>query len=75
MFYITVVFSLVYLALYPGLGNMAGQLRLDVHAGQYDGEMKKADEQYGPIFKKFQARTSEPWRPTAKPRKWASACS
>ncbi|MDK9724703.1 MAG: cytochrome-c oxidase, cbb3-type subunit III [Sterolibacteriaceae bacterium MAG5] len=53
MFYITVVFALVYLALYPGLGNMAGSFGWTAR-GQYDAEMKKADEQYGPIFKKFQ---------------------
>jgi cytochrome c oxidase cbb3-type subunit 3 len=55
MFYITVVFSLVYLALYPGLGNMAGSFGWTMR-GQYETEMKKADEQYGPIFKKFQAQ-------------------
>ena len=55
MFYITVVFSLVYLALYPGLGNMAGTFGWTMR-GQYEAEMKKADEQYGPIFKKFQSQ-------------------
>jgi cytochrome c oxidase cbb3-type subunit 3 len=55
MFYITVVFALVYLALYPGLGNMAGNFGWTMR-GQYEAEMKKADEQYGPIFKKFQAQ-------------------
>ncbi len=55
MFYITVVFALVYLALYPGLGNMAGSFGWTMR-GQYEGEMKKADEQYGPIFKKFQSQ-------------------
>ncbi len=55
MFYITVVFSLIYLALYPGLGNMAGSFGWTMR-GQYEAEMKKADEQYGPIFKKFQSQ-------------------
>jgi cytochrome c oxidase cbb3-type subunit 3 len=55
MFYITVVFALVYLALYPGLGNMAGSFGWTMR-GQYETEMKKADEQYGPIFKKFQSQ-------------------
>ena len=58
MFYITVVFSLVYLALYPGLGNMAGSFGWTMR-GQYETEMKKADEQYGPIFKKFQAQDAQ----------------
>lgn len=52
MFYITVVFALVYLALYPGLGNMAGSFGWTMR-GQYDAEMKKADETYGPKFNKF----------------------
>lgn len=52
MFYITVAFALVYLALYPGLGNMAGSFGWTMR-GQYDAEMKKADEQYAPIFNKF----------------------
>lgn len=52
MFYITVVFALVYLALYPGLGNMAGSFGWSMR-GQYDAEMKKADELYGPKFNKF----------------------
>ncbi|MDZ4254761.1 MAG: cytochrome-c oxidase, cbb3-type subunit III [Sulfuritalea sp.] len=55
LFYITIVFSLFYLAMYPGLGTYQGQFKWS-SAGQYDGEMKKADEQYGPIFKKFQSQ-------------------
>jgi cytochrome c oxidase cbb3-type subunit 3 len=52
MFYITVAFALVYLALYPGLGNMAGSFGWSMR-GQYEDEMKKADEHYAPIFNKF----------------------
>ncbi|MCK9389276.1 MAG: cytochrome-c oxidase, cbb3-type subunit III [Sulfuritalea sp.] len=55
MFYITIVFSLFYLAMYPGLGSYQGKWNWS-SAGQYGGEMKKADEQYGPIFKKFQGQ-------------------
>lgn len=55
MFYLTIVFSLFYLAMYPGLGTYQGQFKWS-SAGQHDGEMKKADEQYGPIFKKFQSQ-------------------
>lgn len=55
LFYITIFFSLFYLAMYPGLGNYQGQFKWS-STGQYDGEMKKADEQYGPIFKKFQSQ-------------------
>ena len=55
LYYITIVFSLFYLAMYPGLGTYQGQFGWS-STGQYDGEMKKADEQYGPIFKKFQSQ-------------------
>lgn len=55
LFYITVFFALFYLAMYPGLGNFGGQYGWS-SVGQYQGEMKKADEQYGPIFKKFQSQ-------------------
>lgn len=52
MFYITVVFALVYLVFYPGLGNFGGQFGWTAR-GQYEEEMKKADAQYAPIFNKF----------------------
>jgi cytochrome c oxidase cbb3-type subunit 3 len=52
MFYITIVFSLVYLALYPGLGNFAGVLGWSSQ-GQYDDEQKQAKELYGPLFAKY----------------------
>lgn len=52
MFYITMIFSLVYLAIYPGLGNFQGYLGWSSH-GQYDQEVVEADGKYGPIFKKF----------------------
>jgi cytochrome c oxidase cbb3-type subunit 3 len=55
LFYITIIFSLFYLAMYPGLGTYQGQFGWS-STGQYDGEMKKADEQFGPIFKKFQSQ-------------------
>ncbi|MDO8347758.1 MAG: cytochrome-c oxidase, cbb3-type subunit III [Rugosibacter sp.] len=52
LFYITIAFSLFYLAMYPGLGSFPGQYKWS-SAGEYEGEMKKADAQYGPIFQKF----------------------
>lgn len=52
MFYITVVFALVYLALYPGLGNMPGSFGWTAR-GQYEAEMQAADVQYGPKFNQF----------------------
>ncbi|TVP76749.1 cytochrome-c oxidase, cbb3-type subunit III [Thioalkalivibrio sp.] len=56
MFYITIVFALVYLVLYPGLGRFAGLLgwhsgnMLGVEDSQYQREMQRAEERYQPIF-------------------------
>ncbi|TCS39420.1 cytochrome c oxidase cbb3-type subunit 3 [Paucimonas lemoignei] len=52
LFYITIVFALVYLVLYPGLGSYAGKLGWK-STGQYQEELKKADAEYGPLFDKF----------------------
>ena len=52
MFYITVVFSLGYLAVYPGLGNYAGQFGWSSH-GQYDKEVVAAKAKYDPIYEAF----------------------
>ncbi|MGK9064050.1 cytochrome-c oxidase, cbb3-type subunit III [Stutzerimonas chloritidismutans] len=57
LFVATVVFALGYLALYPGLGNWKGML-----PGYEDGwtqvkewqrEVDRANEQYGPLYAKF----------------------
>jgi cytochrome c oxidase cbb3-type subunit 3 len=53
LFYLTVVFALAYLVLYPGLGRFAGEYKW-TSTGQYADEMGKADAAYGPIFQKFQ---------------------
>lgn len=56
MFYITIVFSLIYLVLYPGLGRFGGLLgwhsgnMLNVADSQYTREMQRAEERYQPIF-------------------------
>ena len=52
LFVITLVFSVIYLVLYPGLGTNAGTFGWS-STGQYDAEQKQAAEQYGPIFNKF----------------------
>ena len=52
LFYLTVVFSLAYLALYPGLGAFNGQYGWSSR-GQYEQEMAAAQAQYAPIFDKF----------------------
>ena len=50
LFWITILFSIVYLAIYPGFGNVnegRGQV------SQYQAEMQAAEEKYGPIFAKY----------------------
>lgn len=79
LFYFTIVFGIIYLVLYPGLGNYKGlltwsssnqgiktieeskQASLEAveqgHLVQYDRELTRADDRYGPIF---QALASTP---------------
>ena len=55
LFYITIVFALVYLFLFPGLGNYQGYLGWSQEQ-QYDAEVTKAEERYGPLFAQFAER-------------------
>ncbi len=52
MFYITLVFGLIYLALYPGLGSFKGLLNW-TQAGQYNTEMDAAESRYGPLYEQY----------------------
>ena len=52
LFVITIVFSLAYLALYPGMGSFAGTAGW-TQQNQYEAEMAAADKQYGPLFAKY----------------------
>lgn len=52
LFYITVVFALGYLALYPGLGRFQGMLGWS-SAGQHKAEVDKVDAQVKPMFDKY----------------------
>lgn len=52
MFYVTIVFGVIYLALYPGLGSFKGLLGW-TEVGQYNAEVKAAKEKYGPLYDKY----------------------
>ena len=52
LFYITIIFALVYLTLYPGLGSYAGKLGWKSSTA-YQEELTKANVQYGPLFDKY----------------------
>ncbi|AWT10551.1 cytochrome-c oxidase, cbb3-type subunit III [Stutzerimonas sp. R40042] len=59
----TVIFALGYLALYPGLGNWKGVLP-GYEGGwtqvkEWQREMDKAEEQYGPLYAKYAAMPVE----------------
>jgi cytochrome c oxidase cbb3-type subunit III len=58
LFYITIVFSVVYLVLYPGLGNTKGVLGWS-STGQHAKEIEKADKEFGPLYAKFAAMDIE----------------
>ncbi|MGM0785743.1 MAG: cytochrome-c oxidase, cbb3-type subunit III [Pseudomonadota bacterium] len=49
----TIVFSLGYLLLYPGLGNFAGLLGW-TQEGQWEEEVARAEERFTPIFAQYQ---------------------
>jgi cytochrome c oxidase cbb3-type subunit 3 len=54
LFYLTLVFSALYLLFFPGLGAFGGKLGWS-SAGQYAAEMKQADADFGPVFAKHSA--------------------
>jgi len=53
MFYITLIFSIGYLILYPGMGSFKGILDW-TEVGEYEAEVAAADAEFGPIFEKFE---------------------
>jgi cytochrome c oxidase cbb3-type subunit 3 len=58
LFYLTIVFGVIYLALYPGLGRVTGLLGWS-STGQHVAEMAKADKEFGPIYAKYAAMSIE----------------
>lgn len=55
LFYLTIVFGIVYLVLYPGLGSYAGSLGWS-QVKQLEEENAAAQKAYGPLFAKFAAQ-------------------
>ncbi len=58
LFVITVVFAVLYLALYPGLGSFGGQLGW-TSIGQLEAEQAKAQAAMAPLYAKFTSQTPE----------------
>jgi cytochrome c oxidase cbb3-type subunit 3 len=55
LFYLTIVFGIGYLVLYPGLGSYAGRLGWK-SSGAYQAEVKQANLDYSPLFDKYLAQ-------------------
>jgi cytochrome c oxidase cbb3-type subunit 3 len=55
LFYLTIVFSLGYLVLYPGLGSFRGTLGW-TQIGQLAEENAQAQAAYGPLYERFAAQ-------------------
>jgi cytochrome c oxidase cbb3-type subunit 3 len=54
LFYLSIVFAVIYLILYPGLGNFRGLLGW-TQVNAYEAQMAQAEQTYGPIFQKYGA--------------------
>jgi len=54
MFWLTIVFALVYLFLYPGIGTYKGYLDSN-NLAEYNAEVMVADAKYNPIYEKYAA--------------------
>ena len=58
MFIFTIIFSLIYLVLYPGAGEYAGKFGW-TSANQYDNEVATANKALEPLYAKYAAMTTE----------------
>jgi len=58
LFVLTIVFGLLYLVAYPGLGSYEGELRWTQRA-EYDAEVEKAKKELAPLYAKFSSRSAE----------------
>jgi cytochrome c oxidase cbb3-type subunit 3 len=58
MFVISIVFGMIYLAAYPGLGSYKGELRW-TSTGEHATEMAQAEKELAPLYAQFTARKIE----------------
>ena len=52
LFYLTIIYSVGYLIVYPGMGSYQGTFGWS-QEGAYAKEMKDGEKQYGPLFNKY----------------------
>jgi len=79
MFLITLIFSLGYLALYPGLGHYKGLLNW-TSTGRYDAEVESASARFDPIFSAYastdiQTLTNDPAAMKSGERLYSNYCA
>ncbi len=79
MFHFTIIFGVIYLVLYPGLGSYEGVLGW-TQTSQYQDEIDTAAEKYDPIFNKFAeqdlvAVSEDPEANTIGKRLYATYCT
>jgi len=55
LFYLTIIFSVVYLVLYPGFGSNQGSFGWS-STKQYDDEVRKVNDQIAPLFAEFKGK-------------------
>jgi cytochrome c oxidase cbb3-type subunit 3 len=58
LFVLSIIFSLMYLVAYPGLGTYPGELKWSTR-GEYDTEIDKANRELAPLYAQFTARKTE----------------
>ncbi|RYF43396.1 MAG: cytochrome-c oxidase, cbb3-type subunit III [Comamonadaceae bacterium] len=58
LFVLTIIFSLLYLVAYPGLGTYKGQLGWTT-AGEYGAEVEQANRELAPLYAQFTAKRPE----------------
>ena len=58
LFVLTIVFSLGYLAFYPGLGSWPGELKW-TQKGEYEAEVEKARREIEPLYARFLEKKAE----------------
>jgi len=58
LFVVTIVYGLLYLVAYPGLGSYPGELAWTTR-GEYDAEVELANKQLAPLYAQFTAKKTE----------------
>ena len=58
LFVLTIVFGLLYLVAYPGLGSYPGELAWTTR-GEYASEVERANKDLGPLYAQFTAKKTE----------------